>query len=206
MRSDAPSRRRSTSGRAAPTTRTGKAPTRRPRILLEGRPGVGKTTVAVRLAGIVRERGLSLTGFVTEELREGRRRVGFAVETFAGERATLAHVTFSGPPRVGRYGVDLEAFERVALPALAGAGEAQLVLIDELGKMELASEAFRDAVSELFRGRLPVIATVHVMRHPFTDALKQEAELIQVTHRNRDDLPGDIAARFPAPPPGNAAA
>jgi nucleoside-triphosphatase len=186
---------RGTSGRAS-TTRTGNAPTRPRRILLEGRPGVGKTTVAVRLAGLLRAGGLSVRGFVTEELREGRTRIGFAVETFAGERGTLAHVAFSGPPRVGRYGVDLEAFERIALPALSGVGEGELVLIDELGKMELASEAFCGAVSELFGRRLPLVATVHAARHPFTDALKRDGELIRVTRGNRDGLPEQIAARF----------
>jgi nucleoside-triphosphatase len=145
---------------------------------------------------LLRAGGLSLRGFVTEELRESGTRMGFAVETFCGERATLAHVTFSGPPRVGRYGVDLEAFERVALPVLSGVGEAELVLIDELGKMELASEAFRGAVSELFDRRLPFVATVHAARHPFTDALKREAELIRVTRGNWDGLPEQIAARY----------
>ena len=148
------------------------------------------------MAELLRERGVALRGFVTEELREGRRRVGFAVETFDGERATLAHVTFSGPPRVGRYGVDLEAFERVALPALAGVEEQELVVIDELGKMELASEAFRGAVSELFHRRLALVATVHVARHPFTDALKRNAEVVRVTRGNRDELPTRIAERF----------
>lgn len=133
---------------------------------------------------------------MTAELRERRQRVGFAVETFEGERAPLAHVTFSGPPRVGRYGVDLQAFERVALPALAGVKEEEVVVIDELGKMELASEAFRGAVSELFDRRLTLVATVHVARHPFTDALKRDAEVVRVTRANRDELPTSIAERF----------
>jgi nucleoside-triphosphatase len=130
---------------------------------------------------------------VTEELREAGRRVGFAVETFDGRRATLAHVDFSGPPRVGRYGVDLEAFEAVALPTLAAAEQGDLALIDELGKMELASEPFRRSVSEFFAGRLPVVATVQMARHPFTDALKREAEVVRVNRSNRDGLPEALA-------------
>jgi nucleoside-triphosphatase len=134
---------------------------------------------------------------VTEELRESGRRIGFAVETFAGVRATLAHVRFSGPPRVGRYGVDLHAFERMALPALE-ADAADLILVDELGKMELASAAFRATVSSAFQGKLPIVATVHVARHSFTDALKSDpdVETVRVSQRNRDDLPRQLTERL----------
>jgi nucleoside-triphosphatase len=159
------------------------------RILLEGRPGTGKTTLARRIVAGLRERDIPVTGFTTEEIREAGRRVGFAVETVAGERRTLAHVDFAGPPRVGKYGVDLDALEGLAIPAVR-AGPGSLVVIDELGKMELASKPFRNAVEELFESDADVVATVHVFRHPFTDALKSrpDVERLQVTAANRDDL------------------
>jgi nucleoside-triphosphatase len=103
-------------------------------------------------------------------------------------------VDFPGPPRVGRYGVDLQAFERVALPTLSRTEQGELVLIDELGKMELASDAFRRSVSELFAGRLPVVATVQIARHPFTDTLKRQAEVVRVDRSNRDGLPPALAS------------
>jgi nucleoside-triphosphatase len=168
------------------------------KILLEGRPGVGKTTVARRLAELLRDAGLVLGGFVTEELREGGRRVGFSVETLHGDRAVLAHVDLAGPPRVGRYGVDLDAFERLALPTLARAGKAELVLIDELGKMELASAAFRAAVADLFGQPARIVATVQSARNPFTDELKGRAdvETIRVSAANRGELPARLAERI----------
>jgi nucleoside-triphosphatase len=173
-------------------------PERPLRVLLEGRPAIGKTTVARRLAELLSEAGVPIAGFVTEELREHGRRVGFAVETLDGARAVLAHVDLRGPPRVGKYGVDLPAFERVALPALASPPARGVVLIDELGKMELASEPFRAAVSRLFEQPVPVVATVHVARHPFTDALKHGpgVEVVRVTRGNREELPTRIAARL----------
>lgn len=167
-----------------------------PRVLLEGRPGIGKTTVIRRCVERLRAAGSSAAGFTTEELREAGRRVGFAVEEVGGDRDVLAHVDLQGPPRVGRYGVDLAAFERIALPSLRR--PADVVVVDELGKMELASPAFREAVCELFVGDRAILATVHAFRHPFTDALKRRAdvELVRVTERNRDALPGELAVRL----------
>jgi nucleoside-triphosphatase len=166
-----------------------------PRVLVEARPGAGKTTAFRRLAELLREGGAAVAGFTTEELRERGRRTGFAVEAIDGPRETLAHVELPGPPRVGRYGVDLEAFERVALPAL-GASKSDVVLIDEFGKMELASAPFRSAVEELLERPVAMAATLHTARHPFTDALRSrsDVELIRLTAANRDDLPARLAA------------
>jgi nucleoside-triphosphatase len=168
------------------------------KILLEGRPAVGKTTVVRSLAELLREGGIVLGGFLTEELREARRRVGFSVETLDGDRAVLAHIDFEGPPRVGKYGVDLAAFEGIALPALARATESELLLIDELGKMELASAPFRAAVDDCFGRSIAVVATVQVSRHPLTDKLKsrRDVETIRVTAANRGDLPAELTERI----------
>jgi nucleoside-triphosphatase len=165
------------------------------RVLLEGRPGIGKTTVARRLVELLREKGVAVTGFTTEEIREGRRRVGFAVEAVSGERGTLAHVTLPGPPRVGKYGVDLAAFEAIALPQMREPPRGGVVVVDEIGKMELASPAFREAVTNLLGKDVAVVATVHVFRHPFTDELKRRPKmrLIRVSPGNRGALPRELA-------------
>jgi nucleoside-triphosphatase len=164
--------------------------------LIEARPGAGKTTALARLAELLRQRGPTLAGFLTAEIRYGGKRVGFAIETLRGDRGTLAHVDHPGPPRVGRYGVDLEEFERLVLPALSH--PADVVLIDELGKMELASVPFRDAVASLLEGEVPVVATVHASSHPFTDRLKRrpDADVVRLTRANRDELPQVLAERL----------
>ncbi|UQA90868.1 NTPase [Streptomyces halobius] len=174
------------------------------KILLEGRPGVGKTTLVRRLTALLHTR--RAVGFTTEEIREAGTRTGFALETLAGgPRAVLAHVDFPGPPRVGRYGVDLDVMERLALPPLRSAAAnpvpGELVLIDELGRMELACTAFRDTVRNLFESGIDIVATVHAKSDPFTDALKRRPgiELAQVTRANRDALPEALAARFEGP-------
>jgi nucleoside-triphosphatase len=167
------------------------------RVLLEGRPGIGKTTVARRLVGLLRDAGVPLGGFVTDEIRVRGRREGFMVEAVSGDRGVLAHVAMPGPPRVGRYGVDPPTFERIALPALA-APEPGVVVVDELGKMELASAAFRDTVSALWDRDVAVVATVQLHHHPFTDALKArpDVRLLRVTEQGRDALPERLAAKL----------
>jgi nucleoside-triphosphatase len=166
-----------------------------PRLLLEGRPGAGKTTAAAQVVELLRADGASVTGFLTRELREGGRRVGFALETLDGRQGVLAHVRIHGP-RVGRYGVALDDLERLAIPAMNA--DADVVVVDELGKMELASVAFRDAVIALLERSVAVVATMHAHRHPFTDELKRRpcVAVLRLTRSNRNELPSAIASRL----------
>jgi nucleoside-triphosphatase len=164
--------------------------------LIEARPGAGKTTAMQRLAVLLLERGTTLAGFLTEEIRGGNRRAGFLIKTFGGESGTLAHQKLPGPPRVGRYGVDLGEFERLALSALRVPAHA--ILIDELGKMELASIGFREAVADLLERDTPIVASVHAFRHPLTDELKArpDAEVLRLNRQNRDELPRLLARKL----------
>jgi len=163
-------------------------------MLLKGRPGIGKTTVARRLLRLLQEAGVPVAGFTTGELRTNRRREGFVVEAVSGVREVLAHVDLPGPPRVGRYGVDLAALERVALPALREPGAGGVVVVDELGRMELASAAFRAAVVELLGRDVAVVATVHQARDRFTDAVRRRPDIrvVRVTEATRDALPEQL--------------
>ncbi len=162
--------------------------------LLTGRPGVGKTTcLRTALAALAAPAG----GFLTEEIREGGTRVGFRLVTLDGRRATLAHVARTGPPRVGKYGVNLGALERLGVAAIRAAIRAgRLVVVDEIGKMEMASPAFREAVEEALQGPAPVLGTILAAPHPWADRIKREptVRLFEVTLANRASLPDELAA------------
>ncbi len=172
-----------------------------PAVLVTGPPGCGKTTL---IRGAVAELEVAAAGFYTEEIRShstgsgqaAGRRQGFALVTLDGRRATLASVGILGPHRVSRYGVDVEALERVGLPALEGTTDAKLLVIDEIGKMELLSQRFQEAVLRALEGGRPVLASIMLSRHPFADALKARGDvrLVHLTPENRERAFGDVVA------------
>jgi nucleoside-triphosphatase len=162
-------------------------------------PGVGKTTLVSRIAAELQASGVLVTGFTSRELRERGERVGFQVEAIAGGSAVMAHVGFTEGPRVGRYRVDVPAFERIALPATERATRADgVAVIDELGPMELCSGAFVHAVQHLFDHDVPVVATVHARSHPLTDVLRQRPgiEQLTVTRAAHEELLARVTARL----------
>ena len=139
-------------------------------LLLTGRPGAGKTT-AIREA--VKGLNIRIGGFYTEEIRRGASRTGFRLTTFDGRAAVLAHVDFPGSPRVGRYGVHLDALKDIAVPSLRNAVEsADLIVVDEIGKMELLSGEFVDALGLASQSTKPLLGTILSAPHPVADGLK----------------------------------
>jgi len=107
-------------------------------------------------------------GFCTHEMREGGRRVGFSLRTVDGEEGILAHIDYQGRHRVGRYGVDLPLFEALALPALERALRAkELVVIDEIGRMELFSRRFQEMVLRVLdQDEHQLLGVIHQGRGP----------------------------------------
>ena len=161
-------------------------------LLLSGVPGVGKSTVLRKVKQLLA--GRPLRGFLTDEVRSARgQRLGFQIESFEGRTARLADISSRSPHRVGRYGVDLGALERIALPALA-LDECAVYLVDEIGKMECLSSAFVEAVEGLLDSGRPLIATVAQRGAGFIADVKRHpgAELWQVMTENRDELPDRI--------------
>lgn len=162
-----------------------------PRLLLTGPPQCGKTTVVHR---VVKDFPGQAAGFFTREVRVAGRRVGFEIVTLDGQVAWLSHVDFPGPQRVGRYGVDLEALHRVALPTLEPAPGIDLIVVDEVGKMECLSSRFVEAVERLWSIAVPLLITVAHKGKGLIARLKtrREARIFSVTSDNRDLLPDTI--------------
>ncbi len=167
------------------------------KAFITGKPGVGKTTLIKRLYSIDPER---FRGFWTEEVRERGRRVGFKVITTEGMEGVLAHVGMDSPYRVGRYGVSVRGFEEVVMPVLEACLPLcpKVVLIDEIGKMELFSERFARVVEEIaFRRNIRLLATVPVKDvHPLVRRIRRAFRPVLLTPDNREEVFRMLAKRM----------
>lgn len=162
-------------------------------VLLTGSPGVGKTTALRRIISPLRI--APLRGFFTEEIRVGGARQGFRLVTLDGEQRVMADARRPGPPRVGRYGVDVAAIDAVARRVRAPDPVVALFVIDEIGKMECLSRGFLDAVRALLSLECPLLATVALSGGGLIEEVKRRpgAQLVHLTRDNRERVPGEAA-------------
>lgn len=170
----------------------------KPVILLTGRPGVGKTTAVKK---IVAQLGRRVGGFYTREIRGQGHRTGFEIVTLDGRTAWLASrsstAIFKDEVTLGRYRVNLRAIDSTAVPAMQRAlAEARIILIDEIGPMELASALFCQTVLDILAGESPVIGAIVERPHPFADRVKAYpgVQVMTITLANRNELPEQIVA------------
>ena len=160
--------------------------------LLTGKPGTGKTSLIKQaIAGMGGRAG----GFYTEEIRVEGIRQGFRLITLDGQSTTLAHVDIRSPYRVSKYGVDIDGLERVGVAALQrAAGQCDLVVIDEIGKMELFSAGFREAVLQIIDGGGRMLGTIMLNPNTWADDIKRKPQvnLVTVTRANHSQILSEL--------------
>ena len=182
-----------------------------PKIGITGLPRSGKSAVMQKVVSMLsderveemRARGDDveaaklLGGMRCEPLVEDGERVGFKCINYqTGEEAVMAHKKIDSRPRVLGYGIDPEALDRVAVPAIREAMEEyEVIVIDEIGKFSVESEAFVEIVRKAMEVDKPTLVTLHKKsRHPLLQDIRRrdDARILEVTPVNRALLPYKI--------------
>ena len=165
-------------------------------IFITGKPGCGKTTL---IKEILKKLKSKISGFYTEEIREKGERIGFKIKTLDKKEGILAHINLKSRYQLGKYKVNLKDLEEIGVLAIKRAiKEKKIVLIDEIGKMELFSVRFQDAVIKALESKKKVLGTIPVKTIPFIERIKAKTpvDIILVTIQNRDSLPDEILSRI----------
>jgi len=162
-------------------------------IFVTGQPGVGKTSVLLRSVNGLKNRGYEIGGMISRDVREGGVRVGFEIMDFStGQRGWLAHINQPTGPKISKYRVNLTDLDAIGVSSILDAvRNADVIIVDEIGPMELFSSAFRDAVVEAVESNKPVLGTIHFgLRNPLVNSIRkrEDAEIFEVTYENRETL------------------
>lgn len=170
-------------------------------ILVTGRPGSGKSFLVEKVCERLKDLGYRVGGMLTRDIREGGRRVGFEiVDLKSGERSLMAHVRIRGEARIGKYGVNLDSLRSIGAKSIREAVEkADVVVIDEVGPMELKSREFIDAVKFAVESGKPILATIHYrLRNPLIMDLKLrvDSEVLEIDVKNREIVLDEVLRRI----------
>ena len=164
-------------------------------VLLTGAPSSGKTTV---IKEIIKNLNHPANGFYTEEERVDGKRVGFLMKTLDGRSGYLAHQNIKSDFHIRRYGISIENIERIAIPSITPV-ENNIIILDEIGKMECFSPAFKQAATNAIDASNIVIGTITLGGDDFIQEIKkrQDMEISEVTVENRDLLPDIMLKKIP---------
>ena len=162
-------------------------------LFVTGRPSIGKTTVLLNAIEKLRAEGCSVGGMTSREVRQEGARIGFQITDLKiGEGGWLAHVNQPTGPQVSKYRVNLNDLEAIGVKAIKAAlREADLVVIDEIGPMELFSQAFKQVVKDAVDSRKLILGVIH---HSARDSIiesirkRDDAQILEVTLENRNRL------------------
>ncbi|MFQ5908731.1 MAG: NTPase [Thermoplasmata archaeon] len=167
------------------------------KIGITGLPNAGKTYALLKVIEMLEDAGGQVGGMVTEPIFKDGRRQGFWVTDWVTkEREVLASPEIQSKVMVGPHGVDIEALNGIGVAAVRRATEgADIVVVDEVGKMEMESEEFVEAVKDALDSEKPVILTLHKKsRNPLLQDIRRrdDVRILEVTPVNRNLLPYKI--------------
>ena len=167
------------------------------KIFISGDPGIGKTTVIAKVVYELKSRGYRIGGVLTRDIRERGARIGFQIISLNdGTTGILASSKLKNGPHVGKYVVNLNDLKNIFASSLVlSVDNADVIVCDEVGPMELFSPEARRAIELVLQSGKPLVGSMHKrLQDPLIDKIKEFAgvKLLEVTLDNRNLLPSTI--------------
>lgn len=154
-------------------------------ILITGNPGVGKTTL---IKNIISKLNIPAGGFYTSEIRNSEgKRLGFKIISLDGKEDIMAGVDIVSRHRVSKYGVNTSAIDQIGVSAIRDAiKDKDIVVIDEIGRMELFSKEFINVTNSALDSTKVVLGTITAKNTNFTKKIKErdDTKVIKLTRDN----------------------
>lgn len=167
-------------------------------LLVTGEPRIGKTTAVLRVAQILKEKGVKVGGIISREITDNNVRTGFEfVDLSTNQKAMLSSTTGEGP-RMGKYFVDLEGCRFAVRVLIQAIKDSDVIICDELGPMEFKSKEFVECARNMLDVDKPVIAVAHKkLQHAVIDQFRIKANfLINIDLHNRNKAPDLLLDRL----------
>ncbi len=186
------------------------------KIFVSGFPASGKTTLLKNIFEEF-ENKIKIDGFLTLEIRKNNIREGFKIfwlknkqEFIFASKNIKTSICYAG------YYLDLNALENVIDKIDLN---VQLLIIDEIGKMEMLSKKFENFIKKVLNSEINLLASVH---RSLINLVKGYGEIFWINKENRNmiyekiknkikDLSSDeadnrkVVGSNPTPPNGRVA-
>ena len=168
-----------------------------PKIGITGLPNTGKTKLLMKIIDMLEAEEMVVGGMITEAIIFKNKKVGFyVIDWLTKKKRKFAHENIESSIQVENYGVDMRALDAVGVKAIKNAiADADVIIIDEVGKMEVESPGFVQVVNDALDCDKPLLLTLHKKsRNPLLQDIRRRDDLriLEVTPVNRNLLPYKI--------------
>lgn len=153
-------------------------------IFITGMPGCGKSSLLKELIRILSKKG-TVAGIISPEIRHNKKREGFIIKDIATKRHEILASTNIKPKVISKYGVNIKGIDKIVSTFLKSLPKAKYIIIDEIGKMELLAQSFKQMLDTVLNSNRIVIATLH--RNLVKD-YKSKGTILWLTRKNREQI------------------
>jgi nucleoside-triphosphatase THEP1 len=163
-------------------------------FIVTGNVSEGKTTLLADLSIKLQKKGITVGGFYSPRVMDGDKTTGYdIVDANTGEsREFLREAAEKEKADIGKYRVNKQTLlQGHELLSPVQISDKKVVIIDEVGRLELDGEGWRDSLESLLK--LPGIILVFSVRRDFLEPVKKElgianAEIFDVSKSKSQDL------------------